>query len=96
LACQYELFVDNPLKAKENDEHALDFALRLSSFIFSFSLSLDFPLRLILSSPIACIIIARVSALFLRFVQNLMLLLCRIQHNRIEPDTALKIKGYKK
>jgi hypothetical protein len=30
LACQSEYFVNNPLGAKENNEHALDFALRLS------------------------------------------------------------------
>jgi hypothetical protein len=30
LACQDELFVNHPLDAKENDEHALDFALHLS------------------------------------------------------------------
>jgi hypothetical protein len=30
LACQAELFVNNPLNAKENNEHALDFALQLS------------------------------------------------------------------
>jgi hypothetical protein len=27
LACQNELFVNNPLDVNENDEHALDFAL---------------------------------------------------------------------
>jgi hypothetical protein len=27
LACQDEIFVNNPLHVKENDEHALDFAL---------------------------------------------------------------------
>jgi hypothetical protein len=30
LAFQDEIFVSNPLDAKENDEHALDFALHLS------------------------------------------------------------------
>jgi hypothetical protein len=27
LVCQDEFFVNNPLDVKENDEHALDFAL---------------------------------------------------------------------
>jgi hypothetical protein len=30
LACQEELFVNNPLDIKANDEYALDFALQLS------------------------------------------------------------------
>jgi hypothetical protein len=30
LACQDEFFVNNPLDVKENDEHAVDFALQLS------------------------------------------------------------------
>jgi hypothetical protein len=30
LACQDEFFVNNSLDVKENDEHALDFALHLS------------------------------------------------------------------
>jgi hypothetical protein len=30
LACQDKFFVNNPLDAKENDEHFLDFALYLS------------------------------------------------------------------
>jgi hypothetical protein len=29
LACQDEFFINNPLDVKENDEHALDFALQL-------------------------------------------------------------------
>jgi hypothetical protein len=41
LACQDELFVNNPLDFKENFEHALDFTLLLSCR-FSVSLSLDF------------------------------------------------------
>jgi hypothetical protein len=31
-ACQDEFFVNKPLVVKENDEHALDFVLRLSRF----------------------------------------------------------------
>jgi hypothetical protein len=30
LACQDEFLLNNPLDVKENDEHALDFALHLS------------------------------------------------------------------
>jgi hypothetical protein len=64
---------------KENDEHALDFALHLSRLCFGLG---EFGLSVYgskLSSPSACLIIARVSfELFPRFVQNLMLLLCRI------------------
>jgi hypothetical protein len=30
LACQDDLFVNNPLNVKESEEHALDFALHLS------------------------------------------------------------------
>jgi hypothetical protein len=30
LACHNKLFLNNPLDVKENDEHALDFALQLS------------------------------------------------------------------
>jgi hypothetical protein len=36
LACQDEFLMDNPLNVKENDEHALDFALR-RSWLFFFS-----------------------------------------------------------
>jgi hypothetical protein len=32
LACQDDFFVNNALNVKENDEHALDFALHLSHF----------------------------------------------------------------
>jgi hypothetical protein len=32
LACQDELFVNNPLDVKENDEQALDFALTWLTF----------------------------------------------------------------
>jgi hypothetical protein len=35
LACQEELFVNNPLDAKENDEHAFTFALNLSRHLRS-------------------------------------------------------------
>jgi hypothetical protein len=32
LACQDQFLANNPLDVKEGDEHALDFALRLSHF----------------------------------------------------------------
>jgi hypothetical protein len=35
LACQDEFFVNNPLDAEENDEHALNFALHLSRLFWS-------------------------------------------------------------
>jgi hypothetical protein len=37
LTCQKEFFVNNPLDVKENDEHALDFALHLSCLFFGLS-----------------------------------------------------------
>jgi hypothetical protein len=37
LTCQYELFMNNPLDVKENDEHAIDFALHLSRLLFGLS-----------------------------------------------------------
>jgi hypothetical protein len=45
LACQDEFFVNNPLDVKENNEHALDFALHLSLSPFSVSVSMDIPLN---------------------------------------------------
>jgi hypothetical protein len=33
LTCQDEFFINNPLDVKENDEHALGYALRLSRFL---------------------------------------------------------------
>jgi hypothetical protein len=35
LTCQDEVFVNNPLDVKENDEHALDSALHVSRFFRS-------------------------------------------------------------
>jgi hypothetical protein len=45
LACQVKLFVNNPLDVKENYEHADNFALHLSLFLFLASVSLGFPCR---------------------------------------------------
>jgi hypothetical protein len=68
LACQDEMFVNNPLDVKESYEHALDFALHLSRlfrFILNRECHLNTSVWLMLSSPNACLIIARVSvALF--------------------------------
>jgi hypothetical protein len=74
LACQDEFFVNNLLYVKENDEHALGFALHLSRL--NRTCHSIIRVRLMLSFPIARLIIAKVSvALFLRFGQNLMLFL---------------------
>jgi hypothetical protein len=42
LAGQEEFFLSNPLDVKENDEHAIDFALHPSHLLLV-SVSLDFP-----------------------------------------------------
>jgi hypothetical protein len=78
LACQDGFFVNNPLDVKENMSMLLTFLF--TSLTFSRSRCvLIFRVRLMLSSPNACLIVARISiALFLRFAQNLMLFLCRI------------------
>jgi hypothetical protein len=39
MACQGEFFVNNPLNVRDNEEHALDFALHLSPFLVSVCLS---------------------------------------------------------
>jgi hypothetical protein len=65
LACQDEFFVNSPLDIKENaekgnDENALDFSIHLSRLFRSRGVWV-FRERLMLSSPKAYIIIARVS-----------------------------------
>jgi hypothetical protein len=63
LASQEEFFVNNLVHVKDDDEHALDFALPCLAYfgLDEFELSV----WLILSSPNACLIIAGVSvALF--------------------------------
>jgi hypothetical protein len=77
LPCQDELFANNRLEV-----HAFDFALHLSR-LFRSALNqacrLNTRVRLMLSSPNACLIFARVSVAFSRkCLQNLMLFLCRI------------------
>jgi hypothetical protein len=81
LTCYDELFVSNLLHMKENDEHALDFSLHLSClFRFWFRFRVwTFRVRLMPSSPNACLIIAKISVPCLpRFAQSLVLFLCRI------------------
>jgi hypothetical protein len=69
LACQDKLFVNNPFDGKENDDHSLDFVLRLSC-LFRSALNLACPsntsVQHMLSSLNACLIIARGLSQFLR------------------------------
>jgi hypothetical protein len=88
LACQDEFFVNSPLDVKENDEHALDFALHLS-YIFRSAMNRachsNSLVRFMLSSPNAGLINARASITLLpRVTQNLRLFLCRIYWNLSE------------
>jgi hypothetical protein len=79
LSYQNEFFVINSLDVKENNEHALDYALHLPRLYRSRRVW-TFRIRLMFSSPNACLITARASvAPFPRFTQNLMLFLCRIR-----------------
>jgi hypothetical protein len=74
LACQNEFFVNNPLDSKENYEHVPDFALHLSC-LFQSALNQgchsNTRVRLMLSSPNACLIIAGVSIALLRDLHNM-------------------------
>jgi hypothetical protein len=71
--------VDSPLDVKRNDYLALDFALHMSRLL-SVSVSLDFRVRLMLSSTNTCLIISRVLvSLSPRFAENLTLFLCQIR-----------------
>jgi hypothetical protein len=63
-ACHGEFFVKNPLDVKENYEHAIDFALRLSCRFRSGltrACHSNTSIRLMLSSPKVYLIIARIS-----------------------------------
>jgi hypothetical protein len=64
LACQDEFFVNNPFHVKEHDERALDFALQLSRLFSLPALNRachsNIRVRLMLSSPNACLFTARV------------------------------------
>jgi hypothetical protein len=71
LACQDEFFVNNPLDVKENDGHALDFALHL--FRLFRSASLDF----------LCTANAFLSERLPNHCQGLLALYPRIAHNRM-------------
>jgi hypothetical protein len=87
--------VNNPLDVKENDEHAADFALHLSR-LFRPALNRacysNTRVRIILSSPNACLIIARVSAILVsRFAQNLIHIRCRIHRE----NTSAQIQDSK-
>jgi hypothetical protein len=72
FACQDKFFVNNQsLWCKKNDEHALDFALHLSH-LFGLKWVWTFGASLMLSSPNARLIIARISVTFFpRFAQYL-------------------------
>jgi hypothetical protein len=75
---------NDPLDVKEDDEHALYFALHLS-LLFRSALSRachsNTRVRLMHYSSNACLIVSSVSiVLFTRFAQNLMLFLCRTHH----------------
>jgi hypothetical protein len=84
LACQDELFFNNPLDVKGNDEHALNFALHLPR-LFRSRCVWTFGVRLMLPFRNTCLIISRVSAaMFPRFSQNLTHTRCRI-HLEIAP-----------
>jgi hypothetical protein len=75
--------VKTTLVIKENDEHALDFALHLSRR-FRSRLVLTFRVQLLLSTSNSCLIIARISvAFFPRSAQNLMLFHCRIRREMV-------------
>jgi hypothetical protein len=69
LACQDELFVNNPLKVKENYKHARDHAVHLSG-LFRSALNqachANTFVWLKLSSPNVCLIIARVTVALFR------------------------------
>jgi hypothetical protein len=70
--------VNNPFDVKENDDHALDFALHLSHH-FQSQFVWTFRVRLMHSYPNPCLIVVRVSVTLIPiFAQNLMLFLCRI------------------
>jgi hypothetical protein len=84
--------VSNPFDIKENDEHALDFALHLSRPFRSWWVW-TFSVRLMLFSPNACLVIVRVSVAHIRrLAQNLMHIWRRIHR---EIASRLRIKGRK-
>jgi hypothetical protein len=95
LAWKDELFVNNTLDVKENDEHALDFALHLSAF--SVSVSSDFPCTAHGFFPESFSYHCRVSvALFPRFARSLLLLVGRIRREIVSDQIhTTQIKGRK-
>jgi hypothetical protein len=87
---QDEFFVINPFDVKENDEHALDFALHL--FAFSVSVSLDFPFTAYDFFPNACLIIAGSPSHFSKISTKFVVVnLSNSSRNRISRDTRLQI-----
>jgi hypothetical protein len=95
LACQDELFVNNHLDVKENDEHALDFTLHMSC-LFRSPWVCTFRVRLMLSSLNAYIIIARLSEVSEVCIKFDAVPLSDPSQNHIRSDTRLQIKGRKR
>jgi hypothetical protein len=83
LACLDELFLNNYLDIKDNDEHALDVALHLS---------LLFYVRLMFFPPNACLITAKVSVSLLSEICTIFYAvpLSDPSRNPISPDTLLQ------
>jgi hypothetical protein len=101
LACQEEFFVNNPLDAKENNEHALDFTLHLphlSRSALNQANHSNTHLQLMLSSMNTCLIIAMVC-----FYCTLSMICTKSEahslldpsRNCIMPDAQFQIKGHK-
>jgi hypothetical protein len=88
--------VNNPLDAKENDEHAFTFALNLSRHLRS-RWVWTIRVRIILSSPKAYIIIVRVSVAFFSEICTKFYAVpfSDRSQNRIRPDARLRKKDAK-
>jgi hypothetical protein len=103
LTCRNEFFVKNRLDFKENDEHALAFALHLSRlFLFALNRACHSKtsVRLKISSPNTCLIMTRVFVeLFPRFTSKISCVLAvplsDPSQNLLSPDTRFQIKGFK-
>jgi hypothetical protein len=77
LACQHEFYGTIPFMSKKMMSMLL--TLFFACLAFFFGLGLTFRVQLMISSPNACLIIARVSvALLPKFAHNFMLFLCRL------------------
>jgi hypothetical protein len=94
LACQDKLFLNNCLDVKENDEHALDFALRLSHllrsrWVWNFS---NTCVQFMLSYPNACLIVASVChTSFKNCIKFDAHSLSDLSQNCITPNTGLQL-----